>query len=133
MQKENKEQQNNKLALIAFALYIIKTILVPLKSNLSFVAKDLSGSIKKDSYKAIVIVLSSVFIFFLAVIFWVSLGAGLIIYLLSGSGAVLQIWGYVLLFELLSVFALALLVFLLKRSFRTKEAIERARKLLLKK
>ena len=128
MQKtDNKKNVPTSLALFAFVFSIVKSTILPFVRTAKFVGTDLAQSAQKDSIKVFAISALGFLSIILVVFIWITLGAGIIVYFLFP--AALQAWGYLLLFELLSLFFFALIIWLLKKSMSLPDSIERAKKL----
>ncbi len=133
---ENKEsefkstQKPGALALAFLLFSILKASILPFLKTARFVKEDIVDSARHDAKLAIAMSFLTLLIFVLGVLLWITIGAGLVIWLVAGSGAVLTAWAYILLFEFLTIFALALLILLAKSHLKIPESIKRAEKLL---
>ncbi len=136
LEPEETTEQNNKfskekiLSFLSSVFALVKGGLIPFASTARFVKDDIGQSVKHDIKIALFISLSGVVMFVLGILLWVTLGAGLVIYLLSGTGAVFYAWLYILIFQIGTILILALLIAILKGRLKTPESVQRAEKLL---
>ncbi len=130
-QKRSANRNNNsvlnKISLLAIAFALLKRSFLPFARSGKFVAEDILNTAKKDSIKMFMISMLALTMAVLSILIWISLGAGIIVYFLFPNA--LSAWLYLLLFELLTLLLLIVLIWLLKKSMRLPESIERAKKL----
>ncbi len=122
--------KKNKIVNFMTFLLMLKAAALPFLKTAQFVKNDIVRSVKHDAKIAIAMSLIVFLIFVLGVLTWISLGAGIIIYAIYGTGPVLTAWFYILLFELFSILSFSLLVAVLKNMLKTPESIDRAEELL---
>jgi len=124
--------QNSKALVPIFmsALGLLKTVVLPFWGGAKFVKNDLYRSVKHDVKIAAFIAFASVVIVVMSILIWITIGAGIVIYLISGTGAILSAWLYILLFEIGTVVVLSIGIAISKHLAKTPEAVERAKELL---
>jgi len=124
------DKKQKILPMVLFLLGLLKPVVLPFWGSAKFIKNDLYRSVKHDVKIAAFIAFASVVIMVLSIFLWITLGAGLIIYLVAGTGAVLSAWLYILLFEVGTIVFLAVGILLAKHFTKTPEAVERAKELI---
>jgi len=118
------------LTLMAFVFMFIKSSLMPFARTAKFVKNDILGSAKHDAKIVAAISFMMILSFVLGVILWITLGAGLAVWAIAGTGPALLAWAYIVAFELATLIILGLSMALLKNKLKTPESLERAEELL---
>ncbi len=126
----NYNKNKTFLAFLLFVLSFIKASLLPMLSTAKFVKNDLVNSARHDAKIVVAISLMLILSVVFGVFLWITLAAGLVIWVIAGMGPVLLAWAYIFAFEFITLLILGLTMALLKNKLKTPESVERAEKLL---
>ncbi len=117
------------LPILALALAFFKSSIKPFLISAKFVKEDLQEAASHDAKLIFFIGLFSALIFILAVLLWITLGAGGILVLILQNHSLLIAWLWTLAFEVGSILLLILLIIIFKKLLKTPDSIERAKKI----